>query len=264
MPDIRLSREAGDDSRLVRECRNGDQRAFEALVLKYQDQVYNVAYRMVGDREEAMDVSQETFIKAFQRLETFDTKMPFRAWLLKITTNAAIDGLRRRGRSRETYTDEIGQTSARTAEGREVPGVAGLETRFAAGGAREPGSEDVALSNAGGATAAEGGAQAGSRRVPRAGETPPKLRTVSLGGFDPPAPERENPENVSLSNETAGIVHDALWELPDNYRAVMVLHHLEGMSYSEIGKVLGVPRNTAKTWGHRAHGMLCESLEGVI
>jgi len=44
----------------------------------------------------------------------------------------------------------------------------------------------------------------------------------------------------------------------------VVLHHMEGLSYTEIGKVMGVPRNTAKTWGRRARGLLCDALEGVM
>ena len=79
-----------------------------------------------------------------------------------------------------------------------------------------------------------------------------------------PARSSEMPENVSVANETSQDVWLALRELPDNYRAVLVLHHMEGMSYAEIARVLGVPRNTAKTWGHRARAILCESLEGVI
>jgi len=202
MPNSRLSRDAREDARLVRECLGGDDGAFEALVLKYQDQVFNVACRMVGDSE-AMDVAQEAFIKAYQGLETYKPAMPFRAWLLRIGTNAAIDSLRRRSR------------------GRDVPS----EMMVSAG------------NGADGTTAA---------------------------AFDPPGPDTDNPEAVSVSNETARVVHHALKGLPDNYRVVMVLHHMEGLSYSEIARVMGVPRNTAKTWGHRARGLLCEALEGVM
>jgi len=93
-----LSREAREDARLVRECRAGSERAFEALIGRHQDQVFNVACRMVGDREEALDLAQETFIKAFQGLGDFKEEMPFRAWLMRICTNSAIDLLRRRCR----------------------------------------------------------------------------------------------------------------------------------------------------------------------
>jgi RNA polymerase sigma-70 factor (ECF subfamily) len=203
MPNSRLSRDAREDARLVRECREGDARAFEALVLKYQDQVFSVVYRMAGDREEAMDLAQETFIKAYQGLDTFKPGMPFRAWLLRIGKNAAIDGLRRRSRGRDIPSEMMYSTGAT--------------------------GDDA-----------------------------------SAGAFDPPGPETDNPETVSVSKETAGVVRRALAGLPDNYRVVMVLHHMEGMSYSEIAQVLGVPRNTAKTWGHRARGLLCEALEGVM
>lgn len=205
MPNSRLSRDAREDARLVRECREGDDGAFEALVLKYQDQAFGVIYRVLGDREEALDVGQETFIKAYQGLHGFDARMPFRAWLMRIATNASIDQLRRRNRRREVKVD------------------------------MGPGKPD-----------------------PSAGPENPVL------AFDPPGPPSDIPENISMSNETAAVVRNALDGLPDNYKAVMVLHHMEGLSYSEIGTVLGVPRNTAKTWGHRARGLLCEALEGVM
>jgi RNA polymerase sigma-70 factor, ECF subfamily len=205
MPNSRLSRDGREDVRLVRRCREGDASAFEELVRRYQGPVYSIAYRMVGDREEARDLAQEAFVRAYEGIDTFNTRMSFRSWLYRIGTNVAIDHLRRKGR----FTD--------------IP----VEVAVAAG---EP---------------TGGGRGMGI--------------VIELRGS-----EAEIPENVSLSNETAGIVWDALDGLPDNYRAVIVLHHMEGLSYSEIGKVLGVPRNTAKTWGHRARGLLCETLEGVV
>lgn len=205
MPSSRLSRDGREDARLVRECREGDDRAFEALVRRYQDQVFGVAYRMLSDREEAMDIAQETFIKAYQGLHSFDARLPFRAWLLKIGTNSSIDHLRRRNRSREVRSDGY------LLSGEWVAGP----------------------SNAG-------------------------------APFDPPGPASEIPENVSVANETAEVVRGALDGLPEKYKAVMVLYHMEGLSYSEIGRVMGIPRNTAKTWGLRARSLLCEALEGVM
>lgn len=200
MPVSRLAGEGREDARLVRKCREGEPLAFEELVRKYQDPVFSIAYRMVGDREEARDLAQETFVKVLERLDTFNIRMPFRSWLYRVCANASIDHLRSRVRRQS------------------VPAERAL--------AEEAGGYGV---------------------------------VVELRG-----PDREIPENVSLSNETADTVREALRELPPNYRAVVVLHHMEGMSYSEIGQVLGVPRNTAKTWGHRARAMLCESLEGVV
>ena len=205
MANTRLSRDGREDARLVKRCRQGDMSAFEDLVYKYQDSVYNIAFRMVGDREQARDLAQETFAKALEGIDTFNTRMPFRAWIYRIGTNASIDHLRRRGRCRD------------------VP----VEIAMAAG------------------TGAPGDNRYGV--------------VIEL-----PASEAEIPENVSVSNEIVSLVWEALEELPEKYRAVVVLHHIEGVSYAEIGRVLGVPRNTAKTWGHRARNMLCESLEGVV
>ena len=85
---------------LIQAARNGDLDAFNQLVLAYQSQVYALAYRLLGDREMAADVAQETFLSAFQHISTFQRGY-LRAWLLRIATNLCYDMLRRK-RSRPT------------------------------------------------------------------------------------------------------------------------------------------------------------------
>lgn len=85
---------------LIRAARGGDLEAFNQLVLAYQGQVFALAYRLLGDREQAADVVQETFISAFQHIGRFQRGY-LRAWLLRIATNLCYDALRRR-RSRPT------------------------------------------------------------------------------------------------------------------------------------------------------------------
>ena len=200
-----MSKGGREDARLAKSCRQGDVEAFSLLVSKYQDSVYNIACRMVGDREEARDIVQETFMKAYRAIDTFDSKRPFRSWLYGIGTNTAIDHLRR--------------------------------------GAKV---NDISIDAAFSPTVREDGA-------------------VATGvGAEPPDPRADSPEDVTVTRETQEIVQGAVCRLPENYRAVIVLHHLEGMTFGEVGKVMGVPRNTAKTWAHRARGMLCEALEGVM
>jgi len=84
------------DAELIRRCLDGDQRAYAKLVTKYKRAVYNVAWRMLGNRDDAEDVSQEAFIRAFRALRGYDAGRPFMAWLLRITSNLCIDCLRRR------------------------------------------------------------------------------------------------------------------------------------------------------------------------
>jgi RNA polymerase sigma-70 factor (ECF subfamily) len=85
-----------EDVLLVRRCLKKDERAHRELLSKYKRAVYNLAWRMVGEEEEAKDVTQEAFIRAFRSLSTFDTGRPFRSWLFRIATNLCIDHLRRR------------------------------------------------------------------------------------------------------------------------------------------------------------------------
>ncbi len=85
-----------DDVLLVRRCLKGEEEAHRRILSKYKRPVYNLAWRMVGDEEDAKDVTQETFIRAFRALSTYDTGRPFTSWLFRIATNLCIDYLRRR------------------------------------------------------------------------------------------------------------------------------------------------------------------------
>jgi RNA polymerase sigma-70 factor (ECF subfamily) len=86
-----------DEPALIRDAQRGDLDAFNRLVLAYQTQVYNVAYRVLGEAHAADDATQEAFISAYKHLRGFRGGS-FRAWLLRIVTNAAYDELRRRKR----------------------------------------------------------------------------------------------------------------------------------------------------------------------
>jgi RNA polymerase sigma-70 factor, ECF subfamily len=93
----RLRRQTSEtsDHELTRQARLGDIGAFELLVERHRDVVYRVAARIAGP-DEAGDVSQDAFLRAFHRLETFTGEGSFRAWLLQITHNAAVNAVARR------------------------------------------------------------------------------------------------------------------------------------------------------------------------
>ena len=80
---------------VVRACR-GDQDAFAKLVEAYKKPVYNLAYRMLGSATEAEDAAQETFLKVYRRLDTFDLDRKFSSWILSIASHHCVDCLRRR------------------------------------------------------------------------------------------------------------------------------------------------------------------------
>ncbi|MFQ3661636.1 MAG: sigma-70 family RNA polymerase sigma factor [Chloroflexaceae bacterium] len=88
---------ASEELRLVEAGQRGDVEAFNQLVRLYEARVYNLCYRMLGDADTAADVTQETFISAYQSLRRFRGGV-FRAWLLRIATNACYDALRARKR----------------------------------------------------------------------------------------------------------------------------------------------------------------------
>lgn len=95
-----------DDRQLVQRAQNGDRRAFEALVRKYQRRVFRLAYGLVKRPEDAMDIAQEAFVKVHKNLEGFKGDASFYTWLYRITRNLAIDHLRRqRGGDPVEYED---------------------------------------------------------------------------------------------------------------------------------------------------------------
>ncbi len=85
-----------DDAELVARARAGDERAFRALLERYERPVFSICLRMVRDRELAADLAQDAFIKVFSMLERYDSAYAFSSWLFKITSNLCIDHLRRR------------------------------------------------------------------------------------------------------------------------------------------------------------------------
>ena len=86
-----------DETALIEQAKRGDIEAFNTLVLHYQDAVYNLAYRILGDHDSASDAAQEAFISAYRALKRFRGGS-LKPWLMRIVTNACYDELRRRQR----------------------------------------------------------------------------------------------------------------------------------------------------------------------
>lgn len=95
-----------DESALIQSAKKGDLDSFNRLVLAYQDIVYAQAYHMMGELGAAEDATQETFISAYRKLNSYRGGS-FRAWLLRIVTNACYDELRRRKRRPTTPLEPL-------------------------------------------------------------------------------------------------------------------------------------------------------------
>lgn len=169
-----------DDLTLVNRCREGDERAFRTLVERYQKRVFGVAFGMVKDREEAMDIAQDAFVKVHKYLDHFKGDASFYTWIYRITANLAIDRIRSR--------------KVREAEE--------FDERFR--GDEEPTGE--------------------------AGILGTRLGT--------------NPQKATLRRELAEKIEEALGQLPEKHREILVLREVEGMSYEDLARVLKIPKGT--------------------
>lgn len=85
-----------DDVELVRKAKQGDSQAYDQLILLYKDVVHSIVYRMVRNKQEAEDLTQEAFIKAYKSITSFNEEYAFSTWLFKIATNNCIDFFRKR------------------------------------------------------------------------------------------------------------------------------------------------------------------------
>lgn len=91
---------APDEEVLVLQAKAGNQAAFETLVQRYERPIYNFVYRMMGDADDALDLTQECFIRAYRNLSRTNANLNMSAWLHRIAANACLDVLRRRKRIR--------------------------------------------------------------------------------------------------------------------------------------------------------------------
>ncbi|MDX1461293.1 MAG: sigma-70 family RNA polymerase sigma factor, partial [Xanthomonadales bacterium] len=103
------------DLALLNDCKRGDKQALDSLVRRYERPVYNVAYRMLGNPDEASDVTQTTFLKAFENLDRFNPNYKLFSWIYRIAINESINVLNRRGRT-EPLADEVAAQSRTPAE----------------------------------------------------------------------------------------------------------------------------------------------------
>lgn len=100
------------DIQLIDECINGNSTAFEEIVRRYKKLVYSVVYKMIPDKEEVNDISQEVFIRLYKSLERYNPEFKMSTWIVKITTNLCLDTLRKRKQDTVTLDDAVGISSS--------------------------------------------------------------------------------------------------------------------------------------------------------
>lgn len=188
-----------EEREIIEKVLSGDTEAFEALVIEHQNKVYSLALRMVGNEEDARDMAQEAFIRAFNSLTGFRGDSKFSVWLYRLTSNICIDFIRSRAKKRTvsmTWTDEDGD-------------------------------------------------DAGELEVPD---------------------ERFSPEAQLERTLTRESVRRGLDSLSPQYREILLLREINGLSYDEIGEALGIEPGTVKSRIFRARKKLCDFLvsEGNI
>jgi len=101
-----MANQEPNDDILIEQSRQGQLDAFNQLVLRYQNLIYSIAYRMMNDEPSAGDITQDTFIKAYERLDSFRGGN-FKAWLSRIASNLCYDELRRHKRRPQTYLEDM-------------------------------------------------------------------------------------------------------------------------------------------------------------
>lgn len=101
---------------LVEKCASGDAQAFDFLVKSYQSKIINIAYGMLQDKEDAYDVAQEVFIKLYRKIASFNGEASLDTWIHRVTVNASLDALRKRGRRVQTVPLVVEDDDAQTVE----------------------------------------------------------------------------------------------------------------------------------------------------
>ena len=177
---------------IVQQVLEGNTNAFEELVLEYEKKVYNVALRILGNSEDAADMTQEAFIKAYNSLSGFRGDSKFSVWLTRIVSNLCLDFLRSRNR-RPTISLSM----------------------------EDDDGDDVQLDI---------------------------------------ADTRQSPELLLERSLTRESVRRGLRSLPEDYREILLLREIQGLSYDEIAAALNIEVGTVKSRIFRGRKKLCDYL----
>jgi len=181
---------------LIERAKSGDVESFETLIRNHQSYAYNIAYRMIGNEEDAKDAAQEALIKVFKNLKAFKGDSAFSTWLYRIVMNSCKDLLRKR-KPNEISIDKTYETDE--------------------------------------------------------GEVHMELQDDS-----------NDPVTLYEQSEVRVTIESALEELPDNYKSVVVLREIQGLSYDEIAEIEDIPVGTVRSRINRGRRILREILKDKL
>lgn len=103
---VRTENSALSESEVIKQVQKGHAEAYQVIVERYMKRAYYIALGFVRNAQDAMDVSQESFIKAFRKIKRFDPEKPFFPWFYKLLKNLCLDHIKRRSRTQEIPLDE--------------------------------------------------------------------------------------------------------------------------------------------------------------
>ena len=179
------------DADCIARARGGDRAAFDTLVVRYQDRLFNTLTRLMGSADDALDIAQDAFVQAYTKLDTFQQNSAFYTWLYRIAFNLAMSHARKRRPVNLMSTDDTTRTI-------------------------EPASTD------------------------------------------------DGPADQLQQSERAALVHQAIGQLPDEHRQVVVLRELEGFDYQQIADILDIPVGTVRSRLFRARTQLKDKLATAV
>lgn len=187
------SKSSLEDDELVEQAISGDESAYKKLTGKYRKALHFHIMKMIKDREQIEDLVQETFVKAFDNLNTYNTNYAFSTWIYRIATNHTIDYLRKK-KLQTVSMDEPVKT--------------------------------------------------------KSGEMEMQLRDKSAGT------DRE-----IIRKQRQKMVQNAIGDLPEKYRKVIEMRHMEEKTYQEISELLDLPLGTVKAHIFRARELLYKAMK---
>jgi RNA polymerase sigma-70 factor, ECF subfamily len=181
---------------LLRRLRDRDERAFRELVQAHRDRVYNITFRMLGNRAEAEDVAQEVFIAVFKTIDDFREESKFSTWLYRVAVNHCKNRIKYLARRHDRDREEIDETT----HGTGVNGTIG-------------------------------------------------------------APVPSSPAKALEAAQMEKVIQEAIANLEEDQRIVVVLRDVEDLSIEEICEITGLPDGTVKSRLHRARLVLRKRLQ---